>query len=127
MHAQITGIGRLIADPDFKSVGSNGSTKTTMRVAVNHSGRKPEGQQYPNSDIYYVEVWGAKGEAAANKLSKGDSVFFTGRLETSKGKEGGVFLTVRFAEWSFTGGAAKPRQEDSGYQSNGYDADEIPF
>lgn len=124
MHAQITGIGRLIADPDTKFF-DGGKSKTTLRVAVNHSGKKPEGQQYPNSDIYYVEVWGAKGEAAANLLGKGDSVFFTGRLETGKGKEGGVFLVVKFAEWSFTGGA-KPRQE-SNYEEGGYDADSVPF
>ncbi|MNT37715.1 hypothetical protein D3C72_1738650 [compost metagenome] len=53
-------------------------------------------------------------------------MFFTGRLETGKGKEGAVFLTVKFAEWSFTGGASKPKQ-DGGYQEGGYDADEIPF
>jgi single-stranded DNA-binding protein len=124
MHAQITGIGRLITDPDTKFF-DGGKSKTTLRVAINHSGKKPEGQQYPNSDIYYVEVWGPKGEAAANKLSKGDSVFFTGRLETSKGKEGGTFLTVKFAEWSFTGGAPRPKQ-DGGYEEGGWDAD-VPF
>ncbi|MNL80871.1 hypothetical protein D3C87_2078320 [compost metagenome] len=66
------------------------------------------------------------GEAAANKFNKGDSVFFSGTLETSKGKDGGVFLVVKNADWAFTGGVAKPKQ-DGGYQDGGYDADEIPF
>lgn len=123
MHAQITGIGRLITDPDTKFF-DGGKSKTTLRVAVNHSGRKPEGQQYPSSDIYYVEAWGQRGETAANKLSKGDSVFFTGRLETSKGKEGAVFLVVKFAEWSFTGGKSQGQQQEQG---GGYDAEELPF
>ncbi len=120
MRAKVTGIGRLIADPEFKSVGSNGATKTTMRVAVNHGGKKPEGQQYPSSDIYYVEVWGAQGEVAANKFAKGDSVFFSGTLETSKGKDGGVFLNVRNAEWSFTGSKSEAKQEQGGHDDGDF-------
>jgi single-stranded DNA-binding protein len=124
MHAQITGIGRLIADPDFKSVGNNGATKTTLRVAVDHQGPKPDGAQYKPSDVYYVEIWGKRGEAATNSLSKGERVFFTGRLETSKGKDGGVFLNVRNAEWSFTGGKAESKPQE---QEGGYDAEALPF
>lgn len=126
MPVQIAGVGRLIADPDSKFFDS-GKSRTTLRVAVNHSGKKPEGQQYPNSDVYYVEVWGPRGETAANKLSKGESVWFTGRLETSKGKEGATFLTVKFAEWEFVGGASRPKQESEPQGEEGYDADLIPF
>lgn len=122
MHAQLTGIGRLIADPETKFF-DGGKSKTTMRVAVNHQGRKPEGQQYPNSDIYYVEIWGNRGETAANKLSKGDSVFFTGRLEVTS-KDGKYYLNVRNAEWSFTGGKSQGQQQEQG---GGYDAEELPF
>lgn len=104
MHAQITAIGKLIADPQLRTAGQR--IKAVLTVAVDHQ-RKKEGQQYPDSDVYTVEVWGNRGEAAVNMLQKLDRVFFTGRLETSKGQDGRTFLNVRNAEWSFTGPKAK--------------------
>lgn len=117
MHAQITGIGRLIADPELRTAGQ--SLKASLTVAVDHQ-RKKEGQQYKDSDVYSVEVWGARGESAVNMLNKLDTVFFTGRLETSKGSDGRTFLNVRNAEWSFTG---SKRQNEPAPQV----AEEIPF
>lgn len=96
-------------DPETKFFDS-GKSKTVIKVSVNHSGRKPEGQQYPNSDVYESEVWGQRGELAANKLRKGDSVFVTGRLEVTKGNEGKFYLNVRNAEWAFVGGKPAERE-----------------
>lgn len=100
MFAAVTIIGRLIADPEQREVGS--TTKTQLKVSVNHGGKKPEGQQYPDSDVYTCEVWGPRGENACRLLTKGDPVFVTGRLEHVKGEKGG-WLTIRNADWSFTG------------------------
>lgn len=122
MPAQLSAVGRLIADPETKFFDS-GRSKTTLRVAVNHQGKKPEGQQYPDSDIYYAEVWGPRGETAANKLTKGESVWITGRLETSKGKDD-RFLNVKNAEWDFVGGKRESKSQEQG---GGYDAEELPF
>lgn len=109
MHAQITAIGRLIADPELRTTPS-AKIVAKLAVAVDHQFKK-EGQQYPDSDVYYAEVWGNRGEAAVNMLRKGDRVFFTGRLETSKGQEGRTFLNVRNAEWSFTQAKSQRTEE----------------
>lgn len=109
MHAQITGIGRLIADPELRTTPA-GKLITKMAVAVDHQMKK-DGQQYRDSDIYSIDIWGNRGETAVNMLRKGDRVFFTGRLETSKSQDGKTFLNVRNAEWSFTGGKRQDEPE----------------
>lgn len=116
MHAQITLIGRLMFDPETKFPENGGNSKTGFKVSVNHGGKKPDGQQYPSSDVYSVECWGRRGETAANYLKKGDSVFVTGRLEVNS-HEGKTYLNVRNGEWAFSGNR---RQEAN-------DADEIAF
>lgn len=128
MHAQITLVGRLIADPETKFLDS-GKSKTTLKVAVNHAGRKPEGQQYPNSDVYAAEIWGARGETACQYFKKGDHVFVTGRLEVTKGRDNGYFLNVRFAEWSFCGSRQSTGNEQGGGEpaADFDDLSSIPF
>lgn len=118
MHAQIALVGRLMFDPETKFQES-GNSKTGLKVSVNHGGRKPEGQQYPTSDIYSCEVWGKRGETAANFLKKNDRVFVTGRLEVNE-HQGKTYLNVRDAEWAFTG---SKRAEGEGVPS----PDELPF
>lgn len=101
MYAQITINGKVTKDPETKFLNGEMS-KTIITVRVYHRGKKPDGQQYPDSDIYSAEVWGPSGEAAANHLRKGELVFVTGRLEVTKGDKGS-WLNVRNANWDFTG------------------------
>lgn len=111
---QISGVGRLIKDPETKFL-DGGKSKTTLSVSVNHQGRKPEGQQYPNSDIYSAEIWGPSGEAAANHLKKGNNVFITGRLECTKGEKGD-WKNVKDAKWEF----AESRRQEQGDDEGGF-------
>ena len=69
--------GRLTKDPELRELPS-GTSVCQMRLAVDRMGR---GQQvgYIN-----VNVYGASGEAAAEHLTRGWLVAFTGRLEFSE-------------------------------------------
>jgi single-strand DNA-binding protein len=70
----------LIRDPELRTT-PNGTAVCKLRVAVN-TRRKTAGGEWEDKPNYFdVTVWGTRGEAVANHLSKGSPVAVDGRLD----------------------------------------------
>lgn len=93
--------GRVIADPELKTVGDR--VVATVPVSVNRPYKRKDAP-YPESDVFRVDVWGARGESLVNHVSKGDHLWVTGRVEMRKAEGSGFYVDVRDGEWSFVGG-----------------------
>lgn len=79
-----------------------------------------------------VSMWGKRGEALAQYLTKGTRVAVSGDLGTRE-HEGRTYLTVRADQVTLLGGGQEKRQErQEGHQAplghgGGWYDDEIPF
>jgi single-strand DNA-binding protein len=73
-------VGRLTRDPELGTLPS-GESVCGLRVACNSSRRIPEGSYEERPNYFDVDVFGAQGETAADRLHKGERVAITGRLE----------------------------------------------
>lgn len=93
--------GRVIADPELRTLGDR--VVATVPVAVNRPYKRKDAP-YPESDIFRVEIWGARGESLVNHVIKGSYIWASGRLELRKIESGGCYVDVRDGEWSFVGG-----------------------
>lgn len=96
-------VGRVIAEPELRTVGEK--VVAMVPVSVNRPYKKKEAQ-YPESDVFRVEVWGNRGESLCNHVTKGSHIWATGRLEMRKIEGGGCYVDVRDGDWGFAG--AKP-------------------
>ncbi len=107
----VTLIGRLVNDPELKSVGKTSLTQFTLAVDKGLSKSKKDdfqSQGKATADFPRIKVWGKQAENCSNYLAKGRLVAISGRLETgSYEKEDGskVYTTdinafnVQFLEW----------------------------
>lgn len=93
-------VGRVIADPELRTVGEK--LVAMVPVAVNRPYKRKEAQ-YPESDIFRVEVWGNRGESLCNHVTKGSHIWATGRLELRRIETGGSYVDVRDGDWGFAG------------------------
>jgi single stranded DNA-binding protein len=75
-HASTTILGNLGQDPETRTVAQ--TTCTTLSVAVTRRIPKADGQKEERTTWWRVQVWGARGEAAATHLRKGDPIICTG-------------------------------------------------
>lgn len=77
----ITITGNLVADPELRYL-QNGTAVTNLRVAENIRKYNKQTEQFEDAgaNFHNVTVWRAKGEAVANKLTKGSPVIITGEL-----------------------------------------------
>lgn len=74
--------GNLTRDPELRHTNS-GTAICQLGLAVNRSvKRDDEWQDEPS--FFEVKIWGGRGEAAANKLSKGSFISLSGRLEQER-------------------------------------------
>ena len=79
----ITVEGRLGADPDIKFLDS-GASVAKMSVASTQRVKDRDGNWSDRETLWYrVELWGARGEAAADNLLKGDLVMVKGAVYQS--------------------------------------------
>lgn len=105
-HASTTIFGNLGGDPVTREAGD--TTCTTFSVAVTRRIPKAGGEKEERTTWWRVQVWGARGVAAATHLHKGDPVIATGwpelREYTDKDGRPGHSLDLVRAEWSFAGG-----------------------
>ena len=92
--------GRVIADPELKTVGDR--VVATVPVSVNRPYKRKDAP-YPESDVFRVDVWGARGESMVNHVSKGSHLWVSGRVELRKAEGSGYFVDVRDGEWGFVG------------------------
>jgi single-strand DNA-binding protein len=74
-------IGNLGGAPELKYLPS-GKAVCEMRIATNETYKDNNGQKQERVEWHRVKVWGKTGEACAQYLDKGRSVYVEGRIET---------------------------------------------
>ncbi len=72
-------IGRLTDNPELKFV-SNGSAKTTFRLAVNRAWKDSSGEKQEEVTFVPIVCWGKTAENVAKYQTKGKRVYVEGRL-----------------------------------------------
>ena len=111
-------LGRLTRDPELRMLPS-GETVCGLRVACNSSRRLPDGSYEERPNYFDVNVFGAQGVTAADRLHKGERVAITGRLEWREWKNSFgekreavsvVADTLQFAAGRASGRRPGPRQ-----------------
>jgi single-strand DNA-binding protein len=73
--------GNLTRDPELRTTHS-GTSVCSLRVASTAQRKSSDGETYEDKPNYFnITVWGARGETAAQFLSKGRPVAIDGRLD----------------------------------------------
>jgi len=122
----ITIAGRITRDAETRSAGSD--TVTGFSVAVD------DRQQKEKSTLFFgCSLWGKRGEALQQYLTKGTSVTVSGDL-SKREHDGKTYLTIRVADVTLQGGKPEGRQDDvrptrAGQQTApGYDiGEDVPW
>jgi single-strand DNA-binding protein len=109
--------GNLTRDPELRHLEGSGTAVCDIRVAVN--GRRKNGNtgEWVDKPNYFdVTVWGGRGEAVAECLSKGSPIGVEGRLEWQEweakdgsGKRQGVKIVANHVQF-----LGRKREEDEG-------------
>jgi single-strand DNA-binding protein len=73
-------IGNLGADPELKYT-QNGQAVLRLRLATTESYMNRAGERQQRTDWHTVIIWGKRGEALNNILSKGRSICIEGRIQ----------------------------------------------
>jgi single-strand DNA-binding protein len=127
----ITIAGNIGKDAVTRTIASSGDKVTSWSVAV----EERNGQE-KRSLWFDCNLWGKRGEALAQYLTKGGKVAVAGELSTRE-HEGKTYLTIRADQVTLLGGKSDGGKSDGG---SGYGAgggpnsggrsdmdDEIPF
>lgn len=77
---RVTLIGNLGADPELKYTQS-GQPVLRLRLATSESYVNRAGERQQRTEWHTVTVWGKRGEALNNILSKGRSICVEGRIQ----------------------------------------------
>jgi single-strand DNA-binding protein len=82
-------IGRLTRDPEIRTTPS-GQTVATASLATNRTWNDKSGQKQEKTEFHNIVVWGRLAEIVGQYLTKGQEVYFEGRMETRSytGKDG---------------------------------------
>jgi single-strand DNA-binding protein len=80
--------GNLGADPELR-VTSGGQAILKLRLATNDSYLDKNNVRQERTEWHRVTVWGRRAEALGKILTKGDSIFIEGRLQTSSYEKNG--------------------------------------
>ena len=72
-------IGNLGRDPETRFTNS-GSSVTNFSIATKESFADKSGARQERTDWHNITVWGKQGEACAQYLKKGSSVYVEGRI-----------------------------------------------
>ena len=122
----ITIAGKLGRDAELKYVGTKNDAVLSFSVAVDdRSGRE-------KTTIWFdCSLWGKRGEALCQHLTKGSAVTVSGDFSVRKYQKDGQERTafgVRVNDVTLQGGKPKERQETGGDYGDGDPADDqIPF
>jgi single-strand DNA-binding protein len=116
--------GNIGKDAEVRTIQGSGDKVTGWTVAVEDRTGKEK------STIWFdCTLWGKRGEALAQYLTKGSKVCVSGELSTRE-HNGKTYLTIRSEQVSLMGGKPEgqreERREDPPAQRNAMD-DEIPF
>ena len=74
-------LGRLVDDPDFRSVAS-GRSLCRLRIATNESYKDDSDNWVEKPSYHTVVLWGRTAEVAEQYLNKGKQVYIEGSLHT---------------------------------------------
>jgi len=74
-------IGNLTRDPELRQT-TNGQSVATIGVATNRSWKDNNGEKQEQTEFHNVVAWGKLSEICAQYLTKGQKVYFDGRLQT---------------------------------------------
>ena len=129
-------MGNLTKDPELRYIPS-GAAVSTLRIAVSHQWRSPQGEAKKETSFVDVVVWTKLAENCARFLKKGSPIFVEGRLRIreyiSRGDESGrkkyateiVANNVQFLSWGErSGGGAGPAEAAPGAPEMG--SGEVP-
>lgn len=87
----ITGVARLVADPELRMTNS-GQAVCAVRLAFNSRRLNQQTQQWEDGDTFWVRgtAWRELAENIAETLSKGMEVLVAGELRTESWEKDGV-------------------------------------
>lgn len=87
----ITGIARLVADPELRFT-SSGKAVASIRLAFNSRRLNAQTQQWEDGDTFWVRgsAWEQMAENCAETLAKGMEVLVSGELKTQSWEKDGV-------------------------------------
>lgn len=115
--------GNLGKDAEMRQAGKD--SVCSFSVA---SGRKVKGEE--QTTWVRCSLWGKRGEALAQYLTKGSKVAVAGELSTRE-YQGKMYVELRVAEIELMGGKGGGRteapREETPTTSGGGDMDDIPF
>lgn len=80
--------GNLGADPELR-VTPGGQAILKLRLATNESYMDRNNVRQERTEWHRVTIWGRRAEALGKILTKGDSLFVEGRLQTSSYEKNG--------------------------------------
>jgi single-strand DNA-binding protein len=81
-------LGNLGADPELR-VTPGGQAILKLRLATNETYLDKSNVRQERTEWHRVTVWGRRAEALGKILTKGDSLFIEGRLQTSSYEKNG--------------------------------------
>lgn len=85
---RVTLLGNLGADPELRMAGS--SAVMDMRLATTETYLDRNKVKQERTEWHRVSLWGARAEALARLLSKGERILVEGRIETRTWEKDGV-------------------------------------
>ena len=126
----ITIAGTIGRDAEIRTTGG-GDNVAGFSVAVDN-GKDKSGQKR-DATWFDVSIWGKRGDAVAQYITKGGKITVTGRL-TTRVHDGKTYLGVNASEFALQGGgqsSGQSRQQPKDYGApkealTGID-DDIPF
>ncbi len=80
----VTLMGHLGQDPDFKTVGDKQTPLCTLNLATQNRFKKADGTWDSEPEWHRVVVWNKQAEYIRDNAKKGDLVYVEGRVSTRK-------------------------------------------
>lgn len=132
-------IGNLGADPELKFTQS-GQAVLRLRLATSESFLNKAGERQQRTEWHTVIVWGKRGEALNNILSKGRSICVEGRIQYRQWEDKdnnkrtsteivatNIVLVGSRRDSSAPGDFGGPSQAPAGGGADEFGDDDIPF
>jgi len=113
---RVTLLGNLGSDPELKTI-NGGQALLQLRLATNESYLDRNNERQQRTEWHRVSVWGKRAEALGKILSKGDTVYIEGRLQTRSYEKNGekrYSTDIVATNVLLTGGKSGERRESSG-------------
>ena len=128
---QITITGRLVRDPEMKTL-NNGTEKCRFTVAVD---RKHKKDKPAKTDFFDCDAWSGTAAFVNTWFKKGSAITVRGRMESSHTEKEGTkrtYWAINVEEVEFQMGqkAGTAQEEPTQEQTGGFTAvetDELPF